>query len=171
MTGLSKLQKREIVLAARRAYAAWPDHEAFEAINSELSRSACFDAWRHVETGKATAGNGSGPAAGIQSLRELPQSLYARVLAHFQQKAGEGEAASHTLARDADNPRRIARYKLGRALAERGLAEEYAATICRRQYRCELDQASAGQLWRLLYTIRNRRQAVAASAGPNDNPF
>ena len=114
MSPLSNLQKRDIAIAARRAYDAKFDREAFEAINSELSKSDCFNAWRHVEQGKAV---------GIQSLREMTQAHFGRLLAHFQAMTGEAgqERASRTLARDADNPRRIARYKLDQALRERGL--------------------------------------------------
>lgn len=155
MTGLSNLQKRDIAIAARQAYDAWPEREAFEAINVELSRSECFNAWRHVEQGKA---------AGIQSLREMTQAHYGRVLAHFQRLAGHEAVAQRTLVRDQDNPRRIARWKLDQALRERGLDAGYAAAICRRQYRCGLDEASERQLWRLVYTVRNRRPATPAPA-------
>lgn len=170
MTGLSNLQKRDIAIAARRAYDANPDREAFEAINADLSKSDCFNAWRHVEQGVA--------CGGIQSLREMTQAHYGRVLAHFKALAGDGDGAARTLARDADNPRRIARFKLDQALRERGLSLGYVIAICRRQFRCELDQANASQVWKLVYTVRNRRPAVAAppalspSNGPaNDNPF
>ena len=69
MAPLSNLQKRDIAIAARQAYDAWDGREAFELVNSETSRSACFDAWRHVEQGKAV---------GIQSLRESTQAHFER---------------------------------------------------------------------------------------------
>jgi hypothetical protein len=164
MTGLSHLQKREVAIAARRAYDAWPEREAFEAINSELSRSACFEAWRHVECGKAV---------GIQSLKDCTQAHYGPLLAHFKQLAGDAAGAQRTLARDADNGRRIARYKLGQALTERCLETGYAAAICRRQFRCGLDDASEKQLWNLFYTVRQRRPALAktTAAADDGNPF
>lgn len=146
--GLSNLQKRDIAIAARQAYQAWPEREAFEAINSELSRSACFEAWRHVEIGKATGG--------VQSLCECTQAHYARVLAHFQQLAGQTAAAEHTLARDQDNGRRIAMFKLTSALRERGLEASWVATICRSKFKCTLDRASESQLWKLFYDVRRR---------------
>ena len=81
-------------------------------------------------------------------------------------------AAERTLARDADNDRRIARYKLDQALRERGLGESYAAAICRTQYRCSLAEASPRQLWRLVYTIRNRRRPARPAAQPaGEVPF
>jgi hypothetical protein len=163
MSPLSHTQKRAIAIAARRAYQAWPEREAFEAINGDMSRTAVFDAWRHVETGKA---------CGIQSLRECSQAHYGRILAHFQRLAGDTAAATRTQARDADNDRRIARYKLDQALRERGLGESYAAAICRTQYRCSLAEASPRQLWRLVYTIRNRRRPARPAAQPaGEVPF
>ena len=164
--GLSPIQKRDIAIAARRAYDRWPEREAFEAINADQSKTECFDAWRHVETRKAV---------GIESLCECTQAHYARALAHFQRLAGQESVAQHTEAKDQDNPRRIALWKLNDALRQRDLAREYAAKICRAQYRCGLDEASAGQLWRLIYTIRNRFKAlvpVAKIAAPStDDPF
>lgn len=164
--GLSLIQKRDIAIAARQAYDRWPEREAFEAINADQSKTACFEAWRHVETRKAV---------GIESLCECTQANYARVLAHFQRLAGQESVAKHTEAKDQDNPRRIAFWKLDQALRERGLGRGYAITICRSQYRCELTEASAGQLWRLIYTIRNRHKATARPAkiaAPSKNdPF
>lgn len=165
--GLSHIQKRDIAVAARRAYDRWPEREAFEAINSDQSKTACFDAWRYVETGKATGGT--------QSLCECTQAQYARVLAHFQRLAGQEDIAQNTEAKDQDNPRRIALWKLYEALRQRDLGRGYAITICRSQYRCELDQASAGQLWRLIYTIRNRHKPTArpakVAAPSEEDPF
>ena len=166
MVGLSHLQKRNIAIAARAAYQAWPEREAFEAINSEISRTECFEAWRHVEQGKAV---------GIQSLRECTQAHYARVLAHFQRLAGRADAAIRTIARDDDNDRRIALFKLREECTAAGLSEAYAAAICRRQYLCELAAASDKQVWRLVYTIRNRasskRKHSVASQTRDPDPF
>ncbi len=164
MTLLSKDQKRAIAQLARQAYQAWPEREAFEAINAGRSRTDCFESWRHVEQGKA---------CGMQSLRDCTQAHYGRLVAHFKALAGDAAGAARTLARDADNDRRIARYKLDEALRERGLRTEYAASICRRQNRCELDAATARQIWRLVYTVRNRRRPAAAPAPEprGENPF
>lgn len=177
MTGLSKEQKRLIAQLARQAYLAWPERAAFEAINSDLSLTACFAAWRHVEQGKATA-TGSGQACGIQSLRECTQAHYRPLKAHFENLLGQTDRASRTLAGEAGNSRRIAAHKLDQALRERDLAEGYAAAICRRQFRCALAEASEKQLWNLVFTIRNRRPSVTATArksqlaaAPDGNPF
>ncbi len=154
MSPLTNEQKREISIAARAAYQAKPDREVFEAINPDLSASACFEAWRHVEQGKA---------CGLQSLRACTQAHYGRLLAHFQALAGNVAGADRTRARDGDNDRRIALFKLRENLTARGLPESYAAAICRRQFRCALDEASAKQIWSLVYTVRNRRRPIAAA--------
>ncbi len=161
MSPLSNDQKRLIAIAARKAYLAKPDRDLFEAINPDLSPTELFTAWRRVEQGKA---------CGVQSLRACTQAHYGRLLAHFQALAGESGAAAQTLARDADNDRRVALYKLRQALRERGLQESYAAAICRQQYRCELTDASPKQLWRLVFTVRSRKkpQPKAPTGG---NPF
>lgn len=160
--GLSLLQKREISMAARDAYNAWEGRVAYEAINSDQSRTACFDAWRHVETGKAV---------GIQSLKLCTQAHYARVLAHFQRLAGREVSADRTVARDQDNGRRIAWFKLTQARNERGLAESWVATICRAKFKCSLDDASEKQIWKLFYDVKKRPLAAPAARLVDDNPY
>lgn len=149
MTTLSNQQKAEIGMIARQAYQAWPGREAFEECNPELSASACFAAWRHVEQGKA---------CGRQSLRLCNQDDFLRLRAHFRALLGHGGAAVSDLLRHQEEPRIRARWKLQRALEERGLEESYAAAICRRQFKCALADASEKQLWNLYFTVTNRRQ-------------
>lgn len=161
MSPLSNLQKRDIAIAAHKAWLACPEREALLAVNSELSATAVEAAWRHVEQGKAV---------GVQSLRACTQAHYGRLLAHFQALAGETGAAAHTLARDADNDRRVALFKLRQALRERGLQESYAAAICRTQYRCALAEASPKQLWRLVFTIRSRKKPLPQEPA-GENPY
>lgn len=155
MSPLSNLQKREIGMAAHAAWLVCPDREALLECNGEMSATAVEQSWRHVEQGKA---------CGIQSLRECSQAHYGRILAHFQRLAGATAAATRTAARDADNDRRIARHKLDEALRERGLSTGYVVSICKRQNRCSLDEATAKQLWRLVYTVRNRRKPARPAA-------
>lgn len=150
-TPLTNDQKRIIGRLARAAYQAWPEREAFELINSELSKTACFEAWRHDQQGKA---------CGVQHLRACTQDHYGRLKAHFQALAGDTAGATHTRGRDADNDRRIARFKLAENLRERGLTEAYAAAICRSKYKRSLDEATAAQLWKLVYDVRTRRKAL-----------
>lgn len=157
---LSKLQKRQIAIAATRAYEAWPEREAFEAINSDLSKTARFEAWRHVEQGKA---------CGVQHMRQMAQEHFAAVLAHFQAIGGHDQAATRTRARGADNGRRIALYKVRQELAAKGLSEGYAAAICQAKYKCPLADASREQLWKIFFDLKNRRKAERQMRDPD--PF
>lgn len=156
MTFLSNEQKAEIGMLARRAYQAWAGREAFEECNPELSRTKCFEAWRHVEQGKAV---------GRQSLCDCTQDDYQPLRAHFLALIGAGGAAVNALMRHQEEPRIRARWKLQQALDERGLDESYAAAICRRQFKCALGDASEKQLWNLFFTVCKRRRKT-----PNHQP-
>jgi hypothetical protein len=162
MSPLSNRQKAEIGIAAHRAWLACPERAALLACNGEMSATAVETAWRHVEQGRAV---------GIQSLRACTQEHYGRLLGHFRALAGDAAGAARTLARDADNDRRIARWKLDQALRERGLAASYAGAICRAQFKCALAEASEKQLWKLLYTVRSRRKPVKPAAQADNCPF
>ena len=152
MIPLSNLQKAEIGQLARQAWQAWEGREAFIESN-ELSVSDCFAAWRHVEQGKA---------CGKQSLKACTsEEDYERLRAHFLALAGREGPAARALVRQATNPERIARYKLDEALKAAGFDENYAREICRIQFRCSLRNATARQLWCLVFTVRNRGRKVA----------
>jgi len=160
MSELSNLQKAQLGQLARSAWLAWAGREEFLDTNAELSASAAFTAWRHWQQGKA---------CGRQSLLACTQEDFLPLRAHFLALGGHEEQAGRTLVRAASEPERLARYKLKEALQERGLAEGYAAAICQRQYRKPLAEASAKQLWCLVYTVRNRRKPAPATVGAN--PF
>lgn len=159
---LSIPQKREIAIAASRAYKAWDGREAFEAVNSDRSRTDCMESWRHVEQGKAV---------GIQSLLEMTQDHYGRVLAHFLKLAGDEDGARRVLARDADNDRRVALYKLRAELQKHGLEEGYAAVICKSKFKRPLGEATAKQLWKLFFDVKNRPHRTPLEQLENEDPF
>lgn len=159
MNPLSTDQKRCIAMAAKRAYLALPDREAFEAINDHLSATKCFEAWRHVEQGKATGG--------IQSLTLCTsEAHFLPLLAHFTALAGDAGSALGMLLRHGEQPRIVAYFKLLGALEERGLAEGYAAAICRSKYKRPLGECTEKQLWGLFFDVRKRRKATAAATTP-----
>lgn len=162
----SKDQKVHLARLARQAYDAWSEREAFEECNPTLSRTKCFEAWRHAETLKVTRHT--------QSLREcVSERDYLPLVAHFNHLLGNGDKALRTLLRHAEGSRITVYYKLQQALAERGLDEAYAAAICRRQYKTELGDASEKQLWSLFYTVRNRRKlpkGAKPKAAPKPQP-
>lgn len=100
-------------------------------------------------------------AVGKASLRDCVQADYRRLVAHFQRLAGEEGEALRSETAAALEPVMLARRKLAAELASRGLQSGYAEAICRRQYKRGLHEASAKQLWCLVFTVRNRR-AIAA---------
>lgn len=152
---LSNEQKSILCRLAREAYDAWSGREAFEEANPTLSVSKCFEAWRRVEQGKAV---------GQQSLRLCTQDAFLRLRAHFKAMLGNGDGAVRDLLRNAEEKRIRARWKLQQALDQRGLDENYAGAICRRQFKCELGDASEKQLWALFFTVTNRRKALPGAA-------
>jgi len=169
---LTNEQKRDIAQLAHAAWLGSPSREGMIECNPELSLSKVEAAWRHVEQGKVMG-------AMRQSLREATQRDYALLRAHFLRLRAEGlatqgdqaraDAVEHTAdqwsVRAATDGTRRARYLLRQALRDRDLREDYAAAICRTQNKCSLDDASEKQLWRLIFTIRNRRKAVTKSPG------
>jgi hypothetical protein len=152
--GLTNLQKRDIAIAARQAYLAWDGREAYEAVNSGISKSECFKAWKHQEQGKAIALGVAQPLG--RSTCEMTQANWAPVLAHFRDLAGDRTGAQRVRERDQDNGRRIAMHKITGALKERELTLDWVATICRSKFKCTLDRASEKQLWILFYDVRKR---------------
>ena len=111
-------------------------------------KSKDLDEWRHAVCIKA---------CGVR-ITEATQSHWADLKSAFEDLGGKPEQAFKTQLREGDNKRRVAMHKLTEALAGKGLDTSYAAKICRIQFKCELDQASAKQLWCLFYTVTNRRK-------------
>lgn len=161
MIPLTNDQKAKIGQLARSAYLAWPEREGFEAINVGFSKTACYEAWRHDQQQKA---------CGVALLRACTQAHYGRLKSHFQALGGDEAGAAHTRGRDADNDRRIARYKLAEALRERGLQEGYAASICWDKYKCALAEATAAQLWKLIFDVRSRRKKPTPAVQQQSDP-
>jgi hypothetical protein len=91
-------------------------------------------------------------------ISEATQSDWADLKSAFQDAAGKPEAAFRTQMREGDNKRRVAMHKLTTALAAKGLAPAYAGSICRAQFKCPLEEATAKQIWCLFYTVQNRRK-------------
>lgn len=154
---LSNAQKAKLGILAREAWEAWEGRAEFLDANVELSASKCFEEWRRWEQHKKT---------GLYSLRDCGQEHYLTLKAHFQNLAGAGGAALKNQMRSAEEERIQAFWHLKKALAERDLAEAYAESICKTQYKIPLSEATEKQLWRLVYTIRSRRKATRKAAGP-----
>lgn len=99
-------------------------------------------------------------------ISEATQAHWADLKSRFQDLAGEVEKAFQTQMREGDNKRRVAMWKLTQALNAKGLQTTYAAAICRAQFKCALEDASAKQLWCLFYTVTNRKKSAASSQRP-----
>jgi len=106
---------------------------------------------------------------GLASLTAATQDQYADIKGHFQALAGNAAEAYETIRRGLDK-RRVARWNLDKALREANLALPYAVAICRTQYRTALEDASAKQLWALVFTIRNRAAAKRRKSGNSSPP-
>jgi hypothetical protein len=171
MNLLSNKQKAEICQLAHEAWEARADirEPLLECNLATMSKTAIFEAWRHVEQGKAV---------GRQSLTKCTsEGDFLKLCAHFRAMIpGQEQRAARTLARHAAEPRLVAMHKLRQACSAAGLELGYAAAICRTQNKCTLDEASEKQLWRLVFTVKNRSKAkrpqyAAAAAANADDPF
>ncbi len=113
-------------------------------------------------------------AVGVGSLTDCTQEHYNDLVAHFEGLAGEAGRQFNATLRQEDEELRQKRHNLAVALEERGLDASYAESICRDQYKCGLEKATAGQLFNLLKTVKSRRSVVgkpAAVVGDEDFPF
>lgn len=133
---LSNEQKKRLAILARQAAVACgiSSHEA--------------DEWRREQ---------SILACGLR-ITEATQKHWADLKSRFEDLGGRPEKAFQTQMREGDNKRRIAMWKLTQALTAKGLQPEYAGKICRAQFKCQLEEASAKQLWCLFYTVTNRQK-------------
>jgi hypothetical protein len=91
-------------------------------------------------------------------ITEAAQRDFLPLKAHFQDLGGKSGQALNTLLRAESEPQRIAMHKLTQECRYRKLSLSYPEAICRKQYHCNLTQASAKQLWCLVFTIRKRRK-------------
>ena len=108
---------------------------------------------------------------GLRSLRDATQEQFMEIKAHFEARAGHPDRALDTALRGNDNARRQARWNLDNAVRESGLPMAYVIAICKRQYRCGLEDANAKQLKNLMFTIRNRASTKRKQESEIDQPF
>jgi len=167
---LTALQRRRLAVAARRAY----DTQAGLGLVAE---GETFDAWRHARV-RETTGRGG--------LRELAQRDYGRMMARFIELAGgsarrgDWRAAAKPAARDdADRARGALRAECAAqagAFGGAAQAEAYAAALLERIHRRTWQDATARQLWQVLFTVRNRaraknrRKCPGTASGPEPVP-
>ena len=141
---LDNEQKARICILAREAFVRM--HGRAPASEAELA------AWRHEQQVKACR---------LGSLTHATQAQMPDLEAHFLDLKGEsGQAFRKLMKRDTGNPH-VARAVLRKNLATFGLAEGYAAVICRSKCKCELHEANATQLWKVIFQIRKNQQRKA----------
>lgn len=149
---LTPLQIRTLAVEARRAW-----HVQREMGLAEED----FDTWRHGAVQDVA------PAA--RGLRDLTQRDFAPVRAWLRELAG---GAPPPPLRDprADDDARRARWALRRELASRARlfggeeeARRYAEAIFRDVHRTTSEEASARQVWQVVWTMRNRATARAGA--------
>lgn len=155
---LTRNQKRLVAQAAAAAWRVCPQRGEYLDANPELSATAVADAWRRVQQGEVLG-------LPRQSLREATQADFPALMAHFlglREQWSQGTPGAQSLrwaARAATDGSRRALHVLRRELKAAGLHEEYAQSICRRQHRLSLAEASERQVWGIVYTVRNRAAA------------
>jgi len=147
---LTNDQKRILSQLARRAFNLECAKARGRGETPDTS-SAAAEAFRHEHVITACRKHG---------LRCCSQADYGAVKAHFQDLLGESGRAMNTLVHAEGNQRRIAEYKLVQACQTAGLTLAYAASICRNQYKCSLEDATETQLWNLKFTIDKRGRAL-----------
>jgi hypothetical protein len=146
---LSREQKTALVLIARQAY------DARKAKGDELPG---FDAWRGEQ---AIAACGS-------RISEAGNADFSAIKARFLSYLPDARAFVAAV-RSETEERRQALYKLRQDCQTRGLDfPAYPASIARQQYKRDLEQCTPKQIWRLVFTVRNRRkpQAIEVEANP-----
>lgn len=165
---LSNEQKKQLCMLAAEAWRTYPEREALLAANSALPEHAVATGWRRAEQAVALED-------GRDSLTEATQADFAAIMAHWWARLAEWDSlparaaerrrqASYWQARALGDGARRARWILDRELAEAGLPRSYAEAICKSQNRCAVAEASERQVWRLIFTIRNRGRAKRPQA-------
>lgn len=146
---LERNDKASICIKAREAY-------------DKADTTLDFETWRrHEQFIAVTSANPLVDRTSRMSLRDCTQRDKLKLIAHFQDLAGEPGRALTTHMVDEVKDSAIAMRKLEAECAARGLNISYPAKICLKQNKCALEDASPNQLWRLVFTVRNRKKKVS----------
>jgi hypothetical protein len=142
---LSAKQKQVLSMLARRAYTRLKGRGAEGGMRE--------DVWRHEQAKLATAS----PGTEGRRISEARNSDFKRIESHFLNLLGQAGAAMASEMQHGTNDVQMAMTKLQEQCALKGLQMSYPAAICRNQYKCALSDATAKQLWQLVFTVRNRK--------------
>lgn len=118
--------------------------EAGETIDAT---DAGFTDWRHAEIMVAVGKDG---------LTRCENEEFADICAHFADLAGHPDQALEWHLRAGGDRRRRIEFSLNAAMQRFGLSIPYAQSICRDQFRCQVEDASDVQLVNLIRTITAR---------------
>jgi len=145
---LTNVQKRILSQLARRAF----NRElAMARGRGEKLADLNEVAFRHQHVAQA---------CGKLGLRCCSQDDYGAVKGHFLNLLGESGKAFEAIHHGEGNARRVAEFKVVQACEQAGLQVAYAGRICANMFKCSLADASADQLWKLMFTIKNRGRKV-----------
>jgi hypothetical protein len=100
---------------------------------SPVINAAAADAFRRREVIRAT---------GKAGLRLCSQNDYGAVKGHFLNLLNRPAEAFQAVHRGEGNGRRVAEFKLVQACEQTGVRLDYAAAICRTQFKCTLEDAT-----------------------------
>jgi hypothetical protein len=140
---LTNGQKAYLARLARRAFAAHPP-----AVGGPRDGIG-LDEWRREEVAKA---------CGKLGLRCCGQDDYKLVEGYFLNLLGHPERALRSYVRAATQPVRQAKNVLFWTLKRYGYEQNYAEKICRVKYKCTVSEASANQVWTLVYDVQRNGQ-------------
>jgi hypothetical protein len=137
---LSRPQITALVILAKKA---WTKHRV---VNPD---APAFEDWRVEECRKACGAR----------LSEAQQKDFSAIKSHFANIAGQSGKAFDSAMRSGTEKERIAHAVLKKDCAKAGVELSYASHICWAQFKCKLEDATAKQLWCLVFTVRNRPNA------------
>jgi len=89
-------------------------------------------------------------------ISEARQKDWADLLIHWQQLCGQDAQAFKTAMHTQGNPQRVAMFKLTQELKKQDKSEAYAETICMSKFKVCLRDATAPQVWSLVFDLRGR---------------
>jgi len=136
---LSNEQKAKLCILSRQAFAA----VHFREPNGEAELSQ----FRHEQVQSAVGKSG---------LRVCVQDDFLPLKAWFLDLMGESGQAMDAHIEHAGEARRLALYHLEQVCAMSGHDVSYAGVVCRSMFKCALDEASAVQLWKLVFRLKSR---------------
>jgi LmbE family N-acetylglucosaminyl deacetylase len=146
MSALTTGQKQHLAILAREAYAAAPQ-SARDAMD--------LNDYRRREVAKA---------CGKMGLRCATQLDYKNIEAHLLHLLGRDAQALKSYVKAQTEPRRQAMVILQRECNKAGLHISYAQKIARnKNHGLGLDDLNETALWKIIYTVRNRRPKTTAN--------